>query len=332
MAPDDPLADFEAERPRLFGLAYRMLGSAEDAEDVVQDAFLRWNGVDRARVLWPSAWLAKVVTNLCVNRLTAASAQRERYVGPWLPEPVLTGGGALGPLETAEQRESVSFALLVLLERLTPAERAVFVLREAFGYAHRDVAEVLELSEVNCRQLHRRARQRLREPGAPGQHGPERPAQEQHGRERGPDGVRPRFTPEHRQRTALLERFLAAAGDGDLPGLERLLSADVVSWADGGGEIGAARRPVLGRDRVARYLAGGVERFARHARWQIAEINGEPAVLGLVDDDVLGVLVPEVTQGRISALRIVASPRKLAFLTRQLAGPSRSGGLAGPNG
>jgi RNA polymerase sigma factor (sigma-70 family) len=140
-----PVAEFQTRRGWLFGLAYRLLGSADEAEDAVQDAFLRWDGADRAAIEHPDGWLAKVVTNLCLNRLTAARATRERYVGPWLPEPVLTD--VLGPLETAEQRDSVSLALLMLLERLTPAERAVFVLREAFGYSDRDVAEVLELAQ-----------------------------------------------------------------------------------------------------------------------------------------------------------------------------------------
>src|SRR5215472_3880158 len=130
---------FEAQRARLFGLAYRLLGSAADAEDVVQDTYVRWSRADRAAIMAPSAWLVKVATNLCLKRLASARARREVYVGPWLPEPVLTSDGALGPMDTAVQRDSVSLALLVLLERLTPAERAVFVLREAFGYGHRDI-------------------------------------------------------------------------------------------------------------------------------------------------------------------------------------------------
>lgn len=147
----------------MFSLAYRMLGSAAEAEDVVQDAYLRWHGAERQHIRSPGAWLAKVVTNLCLNRLTSARATRERYVGFWLPEPVASG--ALGPMETAEQRDSVSMAFLILLERLTPAERAVFVLREAFSYGYREIAEVLDLSEANCRQLLLRARRRVGEIG-----------------------------------------------------------------------------------------------------------------------------------------------------------------------
>ncbi|SFP75680.1 RNA polymerase sigma-70 factor, ECF subfamily [Amycolatopsis arida] len=298
--PSDAFATFEAERPRLFGLAYRLLGSAHEAEDVVQDAFLRWNGADHV-VDRPSAWLAKVVTNLALNRLTSARARRERYVGPWLPEPVLTTGDALGPVETAEQRESVSLAFLTLLERLTPAERAVFVLREAFGHPHRDIAEILELSEAHCRQLHRRARQRLRADG-------------------------PRFDVDRADATRLVERFLAAARDGDVPALERMLAADATSWADGGGRVGTARRPILGRERVARYLAGAVTRFGAGIALEITEVNGCPAAVGWAGGTVVGVLVPELAEGRVAALRIVANPEKLRFLSRQL---SRS---AGPSG
>jgi RNA polymerase sigma-70 factor (TIGR02957 family) len=299
----DAVGEFMAQRARLLGLAYRLLGSAEDAEDAVQEAFLRWDRVDRGAIAVPSAWLAKVVTNLCLNRLASARAQREVYAGPWLPEPVLTEGGDFGPMETAAQRESVSMALLVLLERLTPAERAVFVLREAFGYGHGEIAGILETSEANCRQLLRRARRRIGE-------------------------QRPRFQPVAGQWRPLAERFLAAAGEGDLPALERLLAADVISWADGGGKVTAARRPVAGRDRVARYMAGAIRRFGAGAQARLAEINGQPGVLGLADGALAGVLVLELGGGKIAALRIVANPDKLGFAARQ-AGLSHPVGLAG---
>jgi len=298
------VGEFEAQRPRMFGLAYRLLGSAQEAEDAVQDAFLRWHSADRAAIAVPSAWLAKVVTNLCLNRLASARVQRERYVGPWLPEPVLTSDGTLGPLDTAEQRDSVSLALLVLLERLTPTERAVFVLREAFGYSYREIAQVLELSEVNCRQLDRRARRRLAE-------------------------LRPRFRPETRQWHHLVERFLAAAREGDLRSLERLLAAGVTAWADGGGKVTAARRPVVGPARVARYLVGALRRFAAGVEIAVAEVNGEPAVLGWSGTDLLGVLVLEIVDGRIGALRAVANPDKLRFAARQAASLSRPSVPAG---
>ncbi|GAA1196788.1 sigma-70 family RNA polymerase sigma factor [Prauserella alba] len=153
--------EFERHRPLVFRVAYGMLGSAADAEDVLQDTFVRWHGARPDTIRTPSAWLVKVATNLCLNRLTSARARHEHYPGPWLPEPVLTGDGTLGPLESAEQREFVSLAFLVLLERLTPAERAVFVLREAFGYRHDEVAEALAVSAANSRQLYRRARRQV---------------------------------------------------------------------------------------------------------------------------------------------------------------------------
>jgi RNA polymerase sigma-70 factor (TIGR02957 family) len=299
--------EFEAHRARLFGLAYRLLGSAEEAKDVVQDAFLRWNDAERAAIRTPSAWLAKVATNLCLNRLTSARARRERYVGPWLPEPVLTADPALEPSATAEQRDTISLALLVLLERLTPTERAVFVLREAFGYSHRDVAEIVDLTEVNCRQLHRRARRQLSMPS--------------HG-----DGA---AQVDHTQWHHLVERFLAAAREGNLRELEQLLAAEVTSWADGGGQVSTARRPVVGRVRVARYLAGSMNKAAAGARFSLAEVNGEPAALAWVGSNLLALLVLEITDGWITALRIVANPDKLRFAARQAARLSHPAGLPG---
>ena len=289
--------EFEEQRARLFGLAYRLLGSAADAEDVVQDTYVRWSGADQAAIVAPPVWLARVATNLCLNRLASARARREVYIGPWLPEPVLTSDGTLGPMESAAQRDSVSLALLVLLERLTPAERAVFVLREAFGYGYRDIAAILGLSEANCRQLHRRVRLRL--PAATS-----------------------RFAPDRGQWRDLVDRFLAAARDGDLPGLERLLAADVTAWADGGGKVVAARRPVLGRARVARYLAG-ITRFGAGLQISVAEVNGAPAVLGTRAGTLAGVLVLEVSGGQITAVRLMSNPDKLGFASRQVARLSR---------
>ncbi|MGH3771721.1 MAG: RNA polymerase sigma-70 factor [Pseudonocardiaceae bacterium] len=292
-AVPDEVREFEAARPRLFALAYRLLGSASEAEDAVQDTFLRWNSVDRAAVMTPAAWLAKVVTNLCLNRLTSASARREEYVGPWLPEPVLTADSPLGPMETAEQRESVSLALLVLLERLTPAQRAVFVLREAFAYSHREIADILGLTEANSQQLYRRARARV---------GTERP----------------RFDASRDQGRRIAERFLAAARGGDLAGLERLLAADVVAWADGGGKAAAARRPVRGAEQVARYLTGWMSRPLPGLEIVIAEVNGQPGILGAAGGRVLAVMVLEVTGGRVGAVRTIANPDKLSFISAQM--------------
>jgi len=295
------VSEFEAQRARLFGLAYRLLGSAMEAEDVVQESFLRWHGADRAMIASPSAWLARVVTNLCLNQLTSARAQREQYVGPWLPEPVLTADGALGPLETAEQRDSVSLALLMVLERLTPTERTVFVLREAFGYSHREIAETVGLSETNIRQLYGRARRRLTE-------------------------RQPRFRPDPDQHQRLVEGFLSAARLGDLPALEQMLTADIVYQADGGGKVSAARRPVIGRDRVARLFMGLLAKYAGILDLSFAEVNGDPAVLTWHNGNLLSVLMLTIVDGHIGAVWSLVNPEKLRFAARQV---SHSGDPSG---
>ena len=283
---------FEANRPRLFGLAYRLLGEASAAEDVVQDAYLRWERSDTA--VSPEAWLTKVVTNLCLNRLTSARAQRVRYVGTWLPEPVFTDRAALGPEETVEQRESLSLGMLVLLERLTPPERAAFVLREAFGHSHREIAEILKLDEPNARQLYHRAQQHV---GA----------------------SRRRFVATPEQRRKLLERFLEATLDGDVPALERMLAEDVVAWSDGGGKADAFPRPVVGREKLVRVLRG----LVTHPEWYrvtvgtVGTVNREPAIVFHVDGRLFAVMVPEFDGDRITAFYSISNPDKLAFLAKQ---------------
>jgi RNA polymerase sigma-70 factor (ECF subfamily) len=286
-------AEFEANRPRLLGLAYRMLGEAAEAEDVLQDAYLRWARSPRPDV--PAAWLTRVVTNLCLSRLGSARARRESYVGAWLPEPVLTDGGSIGPMETAEQRDSVSLAVLVLLERLTPPQRAAFVLREAFGYSHAEVADAVGTGEAHARQLYRRAREHVGEP-------------------------RQRFTASAEHRDEIVRRFLAAAMGGDVEALQRLLADDAVSYSDGGGKASAARHPVAGREKVLRLLAG----LARHPRAAAAEmevrtVNGEPALLVREGGSLSMVMTAEVgAEGRVVALRSVRNPDKLAFAARQV--------------
>ncbi|MEV0404356.1 RNA polymerase sigma factor SigJ [Actinoallomurus sp. NPDC050550] len=276
---------FDDERGRLFGLAYRLLGSATDAEDIVQEAFLRWHTADQSAIDTPGTWLTKVVTNLCLNHLNSARVRRER-TGPWLPEPVLAGD--LGPLESAEQRESVSLALLVLLERLTPAKRAVFVLREAFGYPYEDIAELMETSETNCRQIHSRARRRIG------------------------DG-RTRFSPPDEQARRLIERFLTAARSGDLAALEDLLTADTTAWMDAGPP---ARLSVRGRNEVRRLAGTALARFAPQTI--VTEVNGAPALLFVRTGALLGVTIFEIDDSRIHAIRTIADPRKLAFIQRRL--------------
>ena len=319
---------FQAQRGRLFGLAYRMLGSASDAEDMLQEAFLRWNASDAEVVREPTAWLTRIVTNLCLTELASARVRRERYTGPWLPEPILTGafGGiqgtdtGLGPLETAAQRDSVSMALLLLCEQLTPAERAVFILHEAFGYSYREIGELLERKEASCRQLGHRAAARLK---AGLNTTPPDPAE----------------AARWRRLTGL---FLTAAAEGDLEGLERLLADDVVSIGDGGGKVPAGMRPVLGRAKVARLVAGlgglltpgadlppaAVKELGGTASMttSLAEVNGSPAVLMWAGDSLFAVLVPVIEGEQITALYGVTNPDKLAAMSR---GASRTGTLPG---
>ncbi|MEV6766647.1 RNA polymerase sigma-70 factor [Streptomyces sp. NPDC051105] len=297
MQPAGTAEEFASYRPRMFGLAYRLLGSAEEAEDTVQDAYLRWDRADRAAIQHPGAWLARVVTNLCLNRLASARVQREEYVGPWLPEPVFTQDGALGPMESAEQRDAVSAALLVLLERLTPTERAVYVLREAFAYSYRDIAGVLDLSEANCRQSYRRAEQRVA-------------------------AARTRFEPAGGRQRAFVESFVAAAREGDLAGLEKLLADDVIWWSDGGGKVSAARRPIVGREKVMRFLVGGVQRFAGGWDLTVAEVNGASALVAHAAQQLVAVTSFELRDGSIGGVRVVMNPDKLTFAGRQFAAMS----------
>ena len=286
---------FRTDRHRLFALAYRLLGSASDAEDVLQSAFEKWVATDRNEVSAPAAWLTTVVTNLCLRQLGSVRRQRERYTGSWLPEPVLTSGGALGPLETAELRESVSFGLLTLMERLTAPERAVFVLREAFGYRYAEIAGILGRPEAGCRQLHRRAVQRLGRPSR-------------------------RFQPDPGQWRLLTERFLAAAAGGDLAGMERLLTEDAVSETDGAGsDLAFPRKPVTGRYHVARFFTRLHLKYATELKLSVAEVNGQPALLSWRGRLLFAVIVPEFDGMAVAALPIVASPAKLAFAARQMA-------------
>ncbi|OBF72752.1 RNA polymerase subunit sigma-24 [Mycobacterium sp. 852002-51613_SCH5001154] len=295
----DVAGAFESQRPRLFWLAYRLLGSASEAEDAVQDAYLRLHTADAEAIESLPAWLTKAVTNLCLNRLTSARARREVYPGPWLPEPVLTDDRTLGPLDTAEQRESVSIALLSLMEHLSPTERAAFVLREAFAYSHFEIAEILQTSEANARQLYRRARQRLGEP-------------------------RPRFQPDRAQWRRLVDRFFSAASAGDVAGLVEILTDNVTSTADGGGKVAAARRVISGRDRVASYVARGFGRNVPRLglRLDVADVNGEPAILAFDGETLTGVLSFEIIGDQIAALRAMANPDKLRFLAEQLSHPA----------
>ncbi|WP_327150054.1 RNA polymerase sigma factor SigJ [Nocardia sp. NBC_01329] len=292
---------FEGARGRLEAIAYRLLGSAGDAEDAVQETFLRWHAADRTLIGTPEAWLTKVLTNLCLNQLTSARARRETYVGQWLPEPVLAGDPMLGPAETAQQRESVSLAMLVLMERLSPNERAVYVLREAFGYSHRDIAQILDIGESNCQQIYRRARQHI--------------------------GVsRSRTEVDAAAARKIAEEFLAAALSGDTEPLVRLLTDGAVSVADGGGVIPARKIPVVGAAAIARYVRNMFRPTdAKRAfvgddlAFYATVVNGDPAVLVEAGDRVYGLFCLEVGHAGIAAIHLQVAPAKLATLAREWA-------------
>ncbi|MFI5801817.1 RNA polymerase sigma factor SigJ [Streptomyces sp. NPDC051561] len=299
---------FEGFRGRLEAIAYRLLGSAGDAEDAVQEAFLRWHAADRERIEVPEAWLTKVLTNLCLNQLTSARVRRETYVGQWLPEPVLAGDPMLGPADTAEQRESVSLAVLMLMERLSPNERVVYVLREAFGYGHREIAEILEIGEANCQQIYRRAKRHL--------------ATDRARTEIGAVAAR-----------KVVEGFLAAALSGDTEPLVRLLADDAVGVADGGAKVPARRSPVLGALGIARYLRG-LFRPSAHKRAMVGGgsaavhavvVNGGPAALVTAGEQVVGVLSLEMAAEGVQAVNIHVNPDKLERIARRWAaeGPHR---------
>ncbi|WP_245722113.1 sigma factor-like helix-turn-helix DNA-binding protein [Nocardia crassostreae] len=241
--------------------------------------------------------MTTILVNLCRTWLDSARARRESYVGPWLPEPVSTAGGELGPLESAEQREMVSLAFLTLLERLTPAERAVFVLREAFGYAHREIADMLDLTEANSQQLYRRAAQRVRED-------------------------RPRFDPAPAHARELFEKFLAAAASGDVASLEAMFTADIVSVADGGGKVTAARRPITGPARVARYVVGLFAHEVPGLGLAFEDVNGAHALVVRSFGATFLIAAIDISGDKIAGIRLVLNPDKLAFFMRadQVAG------------
>ncbi|MFE9692849.1 RNA polymerase sigma factor SigJ [Micromonospora sp. NPDC005806] len=275
-----------AHRPMLLGLAYRLLGSLHDAEDVLQEAYLRWLNVDRAAVSEPRRYLSRVVTRLSLDRLRARQATREKYVGPWLPEPVPTDPSPFGPLDTVEQRETLSTALLQLLERLTPPERAVYVLHTAFALPYAEIGDLLDRSAADCRQLHHRAAARLADD-------------------------RRRFTAGPAEQRRLLDAFLAAARDGDLARLTDLVAADATAWADGGGRVSAARNPVHGADRIARFFAGVYGPRRPGVTATPVELNGAPALLLRLPTGVHYTLAVAAADGRITGVYLVGNPDKL---------------------
>jgi RNA polymerase sigma-70 factor (TIGR02957 family) len=289
---------FDEHRALLISVAYRILGSVTDAEDAVQEAWLRWSGVNPSDVRDPRAFLVRVTTRLAIDRLRRAKTRRESYVGPWLPEPILTGRDVAEDVALAE---SVSMAMLVVLETLSPLERAVFVLREAFGMPYAEIADVLGRKEEAVRQLGRRARDHVQE-------------------------RRSRFDTDESEQQRVTERFLEATSTGDLDALMSVLSPGVTLVADGGGRALAPRRPVQGAEKVARFLLAiateermarflrsvGREPIVADLRVRVAPVNGGPGILVVSGDKPISALVLDVSEGVVRSIHLVANPEKLA--------------------
>jgi RNA polymerase sigma-70 factor (ECF subfamily) len=286
------MESFETYRTYLFAIAYRMLGSAMDAEDVVQETYLRYQTHRPEHVDSLKAYLTTILTRLCMDQLQLARRKREQYVGPWLPEPIQTdeAAEASDPERRVDMEESISLAFLMLLEQLQPFERAVFLLREVFGYEFAEIATILEKSEAACRRSFSRAKQHLRD-------------------------HRPRFPASRETHQQLLTGFLRAVQVGDMAALTGMLADDVTLWADGGGKVkGAATRPVYGRESVARFMVGTRRFWPEGSRVEPEEVNGQAALVVYVGGQPFTVLTVEVERGQIQAIRIVANPEKLSHV------------------
>jgi RNA polymerase sigma-70 factor (ECF subfamily) len=293
-AAAERLATFERQRQKLFGIAYRMLGSVMDAEDVLQDALVRWMHLpDVSAVEAPEAYLTTMVSRRCIDLLRSARIAREHYVGPWLPEPLVCSP-APDPAEAGALADSLSTAFLVLLETLSPTERAAFLLREVFGYEYGEVAGIVGVGEANARKLVQRAREHIR-------------------------ARRPRFEASPEQHARLLEEFLRATTRGDLEGLIGLLAEDASLYADGGGKVTAARNPITGADRVARFLIG-VAPNVLPGPIRVVPINGRSGLAAYDGEGRLFVLTLDVADGRIRGVYLVANPDKVRTVEGQIGG------------
>jgi RNA polymerase sigma-70 factor (ECF subfamily) len=281
---------FTEHRPLLFSIAYRMLGSVMDAEDMVQETYLRWQQASPDEVRSPKSYLSTVVTRLCIDQLRSAKTQREQYIGPWLPEPLITE-------ETADMddklalADSLSMAFLVLLERLAPVERAVFLLREVFDYEYPEIGCIVDKSEANCRQMVRRARQHIAE-------------------------HRRRFRASPDQLEQIAQRFLQAAASGDMQSLLDLLTEDATLWSDGGGKVAAALNPIYGAEKVARFFLGIVKKAPPTFSVRLARVNGGTGMIIYDGAQPYGVITADVADGRVCGIRVIVNPDKLRRVPR----------------
>lgn len=276
---------FNSYRAYLFAIAYRMLGSVMDAEDMVQESYLRWLNTSADEVTSPKSYLAAIITRLCIDHLRLARVQRETYMGEWLPEPLLTD-----PTPPQEDMvalsDTLSIAFLVLLETLSPTERAAFLLREVFDYEYAEVAEMVGKSEANCRQMVRRARQHVA------------------------DG-RPRFQATPTEQQQMMQQFAQACVQGDMAGLLALLAEDVVEYSDGGGKVSAAIKPIKGADKVTRFLLGLMKKLPDNVAYQFAFANGRPAIITYAAGVAVNVTILDIGDGRIQRIYNIVNPDKL---------------------
>lgn len=287
-ATENELAIFERHRPRLFGLAYRMLGTPDEAEEIVQDAYLRWHTADIAAVENPEAWLVSTTTRLAIDRLRKASRQRETYIGPWLPEPLMVSPNP-SPQEDAELAESLSTAFLLMLERLSPSERAVFLLHDIFDSSYADIARIMDREEPAVRQMLHRARQRVRTD-------------------------KPRFEVDKAEQRRLVERFAKAAYVADEVALLELFSPEIAVISDGGGRVTAARKIVHGVHKVLRIFTIAISPAKDKLTWHLADINGEPGVVEYYDGEPFAANTFAIENGRIFVVYRIMNPDKLKLL------------------
>ncbi|MEP7019433.1 MAG: RNA polymerase sigma-70 factor [Pseudonocardiales bacterium] len=291
-SPTTDQVPFDAHRRLLFRVAYDLLGSVADAEDVVQETWLRWSAADRGDVENPRAYLVQIATRQALNRIRSNRSRRETYIGPWLPEPLVASVATPDPadevVDRAERSETISMAMLVVLETLSPAERAVFVLREVFGMSHDEVAQALERSPASVRQLAHRAREHVQ-------------------------ARRPRFTADDAEQRRVTEEFLLACVTGDLAALTELLTPDVTLTSDGGGKVKAALRPIVGADKAARFMIA-IAHEAAQLSVRFALVNGTLGVVGYQDDTPITVALLDLVEGRIAQILIVSNPDKLASI------------------
>lgn len=281
---------FETHRPYMLSIAYRMLGSRTEAEDIVQKAYLRYQAANRAEIISHKAYLSTMITRLCLNHMQLAREQRETYIGSWLPEPTLMDEQLTPPAQT-EMHESLSLAFLHLLEHLTPLERAVFLLHEVFDYSYREIAEMVDKEEDACRQILSRAKKHV-------------------------VAHRPRFKPSPEAHRQILEQFLQSTQDGDMDGLLHLLSEDVVMWADANGKRrGAILNSLHGREKIARFLLGWRQRAPEKPEHAILDINGAPALVVYDEAEIHIVLSLTIDAGQITAIHVVGNPDKLKWIT-----------------